>query len=203
MKIEGVVCICSRGLLHSKMMESVDWEIQLQTSAVWKREYTHDQPIPEAQNDVTERALKRRPEYLWFVEEDIVVPRGTLQTLMEANAHIAVATYKLPGGQMSHRMHREERSKSLAYAGLGCTLIHRSCFGKLEKPYWRTDLAFSPSGEPSRYDWPYGGQDIQFFMRAREEGLKSQFVDIECDHLYVEEYGEPKTNNGCHVIRSH
>lgn len=202
---DGVICICSRGLLHSRMIESVDREVEESGLATWPREYSHDLPIPDAQNDVTARALKHELPYLWFVEEDIVVPKGTLQKLLDADADIAVATYKLPGGLMSHKLFKQKGT--LVFGGLGCTLIHSRVFKKLEEPYFRTDRGYSVGSDDSisksRYEWPYGGQDVQFFIRALEAGLKRQFVDIECDHLYVEEYGEPRTNNGCHVIKQH
>lgn len=199
---EGIVCICSRGLLHSRMMESVDREIaSMDNPTSWKRVYSHDLPIPDAQNEVTDRALKFEGEHLWFVEEDIVVPRGTLRALIDVDVHIAIATYKLPGGLMSHHAFRD--TGELVYGGLGCTLIHRSTFDVIEEPYWRSDIGYTMQGDASRYEWPYGGQDVQFFMRARDKGLKRQFIGIECDHLFVKEYGQPKTNNGCHVIGQH
>jgi len=196
--MKGVVCICSRGLLHSRMMESVDLEIR----QGWKKLYSHDLPIPEAQNDIVGRALELDPDFLWFVEEDIVVPEGILKRLIDARSDIAVATYKLEGGLMSHRMLRNR--VGVAFAGLGCTLIRRSCFDRLEKPYFRTDMGYELGcdDEPvrSRYEHQYGGQDVQFFMRTLEKGMHTEFVDIECRHLYVKKYGRPKTNNGCHVI---
>jgi hypothetical protein len=91
------------------------------------------------------------------------------------------------------------------WCGLGCTLVKREVFEKLEYPYFRSDKALLLN------DWPeikwieageqaYGGHDIYFGIKAREKGFKIIKVEGEARHLKLESLGRPEINKGLHAI---
>src|SRR5581483_9615394 len=102
--VTGAVCICSRGLIHSRTLESIEQNLRPARARgeVWLTEYTHDKPIPEAQNAVVEQALIWDPEWILFVEEDNMLPIGMLRQMRDIadtqHTPVVLADYKLPDG---------------------------------------------------------------------------------------------------------
>lgn len=206
--IEGVVCVCSRGLMMSRTAESIDRNKET-IYGFWMTEYTHDLPIPDAQNQVTEQALKHNPEYIWYVEEDVVPPFNALKKMVEysitEDCPVVSAWYRLNGGLKSFEI---ADNGTLLFSGLGCLLVKTSALRQLEKPYFRTDTVWTPDYHEGKLIRSndregainYGKQDIHFFGTLHEAGIVPRFIDIECLHLIVKKYGEPRSNNGSHVI---
>lgn len=200
MKTTGVVCVCSRGLVHSRTMEGIDKNMN-EVSGDWERVFTHDLPIPEAQNTIVEEARKHNPKWLWFVEEDVVPPDGVLKSLLsETKEHdVVVAKYKLRGGAWSHY----PRSGPLLFAGLGCLLVHLKVFDRIGYPYFRTDRQFGFALRPAgRQKQKYGGQDVYFFAMLKKFKIEAKLLDIECQHLYVTKAGDVLNNVGFHDIEA-
>ena len=203
----NTVCLCSRGLVHSRTLEAVDSNLEqaIQADSPWRREkvWTHDLPIPEAQNVVVERARKYSPEWLWFVEEDIVPPPGLLLRLMELGeeSRVVAARYKLKGGLWCEG---GTRANTPTFAGLGCVLIHLSVFDEIGYPYFRSDITFSEDLCAPFEDKQvaYGRHDIYFYSRLKNERIGFSLAPVECQHLEVVEYGEVLTNNGFHTVRA-
>src|ERR1051326_6708994 len=129
MNSDGVVAICSRGLVHSRTEESVEMNLRPRRRAgeVWYVEHTHDLPIPVAQTEITERALRHNPEFVWFVEEDNVIPSGTLFHMRQlAEKHdVVVADYPLKDGNRS--IYKSDKG-SVLFGGMGCLLARARVF---------------------------------------------------------------------------
>ena len=89
--IQGVVCLCSRGLVHSRTIKSLWRELP----AEWELLTTDDLPIPDAQTTITEQALSLDPQFLWYVEEDMGLPEGILAAMMSAGEPVVPANYPL------------------------------------------------------------------------------------------------------------
>lgn len=209
MNVEGVVCVCSRGLMMSRTAESVDRNKE-NMAGLWVTEYTHDDPIPDAQNNVTDKALARNPQWIWYVEEDIVPPFKALNKMvkfsMNENIPVVSAWYGLDGG-----LHTYEKANdgTLLFSGLGCLLVNVDVFRQLEKPYFSTDTTWTADLHNAKLirchdrglSINYGKQDIHFWGTLFEHGIKSALINIECMHLAVAKYGEPNNNNGVHTMR--
>lgn len=158
-------------------------------------------PIPECQNVLVEQALCDSPSHILFVEEDIVIPKGGVKRMIQKYAPIAFIDYGVAG--WSCRAMKRDNLNDILWCGLGCTLVRKDVFDVLEKPYFRTDKALRLN------DWTwidvpkerqYGGQDIYFFMKARDKGLRPIQVSGECEHLVLENIGQKEINNGLHKI---
>lgn len=160
---------------------------------------TYDKKIPEAQNWLVEEALKTEADFFLFIEEDVVPSLQQIVEMVNRNTDIAFVDYGVNGWSCSTKDEKGE----ILWVGLGCTLVKRKVFEKLEPPWFRTDKVLRLN------DWKwldqeakYGGHDIWFFTKAKEAGFRIEQVGGECEHLGVKELGRPETNNGLHPIFS-
>ena len=212
--MEFVVTICDRGVVFGRTMQAIldnvraafplwdEASLGQQYDIVW----SHDKPIPEAQTSVVERALTINPFYIWMVEEDVVPPTQTLTKLMhlieKEKTDAATAWYKVEGGSSSVY----QKNGRFICGGLGCLLVKAIAFTKMPKPWFSTHYAYTLVDgaliETGNGEQAYGRQDIHFYAQMANAGLKTSFLDIECEHLYVAEYGKPKVNDGCHTIKA-
>ncbi len=206
---EGVVCVCSRGMMMSRTAESIDRNKEYMFG-YWLTEYTHDDEIPVAQNNVTRQALVHSPEFIWYVEEDVVPPCNALSKMVEYavdyDIPVVTAWYKLDGGLKSYEVANDD---TLLFAGLGCLLVRATMYDQLELPYFRTDTVWTAKvheGIMERQmdrasERGYGKQDIHFFGVLSEKKIKCALVDIECVHLGIKKWGAQGDNRGVHRLR--
>ena len=186
--------------MFSRTVEAIDRNLK-GISGNWERVFTHNESIPEAQNTIVERARIYNPNWLWFVEEDMVPPDGTLRKLLKHGKDYSVvsAKYKLRGNTWAH----SSCNGDLVYTGLGCLLVDISVFNIIDYPYFRTDRQFSQDLKTSsKSQSPYGGQDIYFFAQLMEKSIQPKLIDVECEHLYVKKFGNIVNNVGFHEITS-
>lgn len=197
MKI-GVI-LPSRGLVFAEVEDSISRNLKGYDYFVYR---SWDKKIPDCENELVDIALQNGSDYLFFCEEDTVMPDGGFGELLKAGADIACIDYGVAGWSC---ITRDKNTNEILWCGLGCTLIKREVFEKLEKPYFKSDkqllLNFWP--EIRWIDAPrnaYGGQDIYFCIKAREKGFTIKQVEGECKHLKLLGLGRPGINNGLHTI---
>ncbi len=198
MKI-GIV-LPTRGLVFTQVEEVIE---------SWRDDYnikvyrSHDLPIPEGHNKLTQKALEDGSDYILFVEEDTVAPARALDNLVQANKSIACVDYGVSGWSCITR----DTNGKILWCGLGCTLVKREVFEQMDVPYFRIDQVLDLVNWkwrtlPEEYlkNKGYGGQDIWFFCKAREKGFEITQVEGECDHLKLGELGRNEFNKGLHTI---
>jgi hypothetical protein len=201
---DGVICVCSRGLIHSRTIRAIE-KARAQARGKWVLEIEDESPIPAAQNIITMRALMEHREARWllFVEEDVVIPFDIFQRFN--SDPIQAVNYTLPGGLESIRRASRFPGRIL-FCGLGCTLIHRDVFEAFEEPFWfSTGYQFTDvDGELvpiSKVASGYGGHDIYFCYHAGQLGFPvRQVLNTTALHLRVTAMGEPGKNDGLHQI---
>lgn len=115
--------------------------------------------LKRAHNALRERAIKGKYDYLFHVESDLILRPDTLLLLFNHNKPCVSATYFLSRGYVSHlclfgfmysptgnvgteEVHTKystsifiggpERLKQMFASGLGCVLIHKEVFSKIE-----------------------------------------------------------------------
>ena len=193
------VVLPSRGLIFAEAMQALLDNLQ---GYEYKIFTSHNLIIPDCQNKLTEKALFGYPDYILYVEEDTVMPEGALDDMVMAKADIACVDYGVAGYSC---ITRDKTTHEALWCGLGCTLVKREVFDKLDKPYFRSDKALLINAWPE-IKWidtgeqNYGGQDIWFGMHARKKGFKIQKVAGECKHLKLDFIGRKEVNKGLHLI---
>jgi hypothetical protein len=99
-----------------------------------------------------------------------------------------------------------DKQGRLLFAGTGCLLLDGELMQALKAPWFRTDTSWSVTENQGfvgsyKETRPYGGHDIDFFANLRQEAIPTMLADVVCKHLRVVKWGEPNTNNGCHIIQ--
>ena len=204
----------SRGLIHSRTLWAVEAN-RREAVAAGHRDLgwygTDDLPIPECHQVAAERALATGAEAILFVEEDVIPPAGALLALLDAlqTYHVTAIDYPVwnATGHWSC-VCRNQSDGAIRYCGLGCTLVRRELFERLDPPWFRSDMQFAIVRQgnttefvqkPVAYD--YGGQDIYFAWRALEAGMTIGEVPMTAAHARVLELGKRETNHGYHTIQ--
>lgn len=192
------VCIASRGLVHSRTIESVLKNVQDN----WKLFFTHDQPIPDAQNSLVKKALEWGADYLWFVEEDMLTPERTLKEMLKEDKEVIALDY--PVGEKRYSCIARKNGEIL-WCGLGCTLIKREVFEKIGEPYFEADKTVRiTSHDPFEYEidentpYKYGGHDILFGIKIREKGVEISQLEGTAGHIKPVTEGTQGSNTGTH-----
>ena len=188
------IILPTRGLVFTE----VEIAIEKMRQEHWAHVYrSFNRGIPDGHNYLTEQALRTKPDYLFFIEEDTVPPDEALQQLLLADADIAFIDYAVNTWSCSART----SAGTILWCGLGCTLVKRHVFDKLSKPYFRTDKTLRLN-DNTWVDRPakYGGQDIWFCTQARNNGYSIEQVPGECRHLQLAERGAAGVNAGVHNI---
>jgi len=198
-------------MMMSRTSESIDRNKE-NMFGYWITEYTHEDEIPDAQNNVTATALAHKPEWIWFVEEDVVPPIDALVKMVEYAVNnglpVVTAWYGLDGGLKSYELANDG---TLLFAGLGCLLIRADVFEQFDRPIFRTDTVWTAKIHEAKMvrqadpvgdsEVKYGKQDIHFFGVLCEKQIACALVDIECLHLGVKKWGAQGDNRGVHQLR--
>lgn len=198
MKQKLGVILPTRGLVFTEVEMALAENLSGFNNKIYR---SFDLKIPECQNVLVEKALKEHCTDLLFVEEDTVMPENALADLLLADADIGCVDYGVAGYSC---ITREKNTGDILWCGLGCTLVKRRVFEKMNMPYFKDDklqLNFWPEIRWQKAGWQeYGGQDIYFCVKAREQGFTIKQVPGECRHLKLENLGRSEVNNGLHMV---
>jgi hypothetical protein len=192
------IILPTRGLVFTEVEEQIETiRLHLRNNCIVF--HSHNFPIPDCHNILTERALLI-PEVneLFFVEEDVICDdRTSLLKLLNDYHDISFIDYAVNGWACSTKNKKNE----ILWCGLGMTKIKRNVFDKLDKPWFRNDKSFRLN-TMQWVDQPckYGGQDIWFFLHAREKGFSIYQIEGECRHLQIKALGKSGINQGLHEI---
>jgi hypothetical protein len=199
------VCIPSRGLVFSKLMESVvnnikDYDFSLHMA--------HNISIPNCMNFPVEEALEDKDvTHIWLVEEDHIFPKDTLKRMLEMNEPVVSTAYSDRRNQINLVLQNPDGE--VLYTGIGCMLVKREVFDKLEKPYFRCAMYEIQKNngftklvlrENIKHNY-YGSHDVYFCCSLRNAGYKINLLpNAKIGHMMVVEKGEDMKNDGCHLI---
>lgn len=212
----------SRGLLHSRTAEAVMANVGRAAGA--GHEYrgwllTHDLPIPDCHERMAERGMATGADVLWFVEEDMVPPEAALLDSIGLGADIAAMQYPvgLPAGYTdvtgkpstgTFNCLQPSPSGAFDWCGLGCTLVARRVFERLDRPWFATDKTYEVwHYGTARTDrivadnpFDYGGEDVNFGQRATELGFLIRQVPGIAGHALLLNWGTYLQQDGRHGI---
>lgn len=215
-----IICLASRGLVYSKCVESVFNGIEAIKKAgipVYdKPVMSHDLPIPDAQNYITQTALDLGATQIIYLEEDHYNDPAAWVALASHPGDIATLQYNDKNGSPHGIIHFNERHDIL-WCGMGSTKVRRSVLEAVGSPYFRDDVRYRIKRKrtdengvqiiteyeelPNRSPYGYGGQDVDFFTRVRQKGFViHQIEGMRSIHMKIVQMGDAATNKGVHQI---
>lgn len=195
------VLIPSRGLVFSETIDEVLREVAPHSFQIF---FAHSRPIPEAFNEPMEKIFNSpvKFDYVWIVEEDMVLPKGILQELLDLQAPIATSDYPAKEGLMCIKRDNEG---NVLYTGTGCLLIERGVLELFDRPIFSTENIYSEEGKylgkRDPRETPYGQHDVHLFLQVRELGMPIKVTKSTCNQRKIVEYGQKEVNNGFHRIK--
>jgi len=164
--------------------------------------FAHARPIPEAFNEPMDKILQGDFTHVWIVEEDMVLPEGILQELLDLYSPIATMDYPAVEGIMCVK---RDGNGNVEYTGTGCLLIERGVLELVDKPVFSTEHIYTPEGKYIGKRDPrekiYGQHDIYFFMQLKELGIPVAVTKTIGHQRKIVEYGAKEVNDGFHKIK--
>lgn len=164
-------------------------------------------PMPDCFNQGVKQALSKGADYIWFVEEDNGLPRGTLDRMLAQKEKIVTIDYTV-GGNNSHIY---KQGPKILWCGLGCTLIAREVFENIPEPWFEVNkhLNFNGDGfdivkipdEVVGNKWA-GHDALFFYTKTRPLGYTIKQIDGHIDHYRCKEVPKRELNNGQYSIYS-
>ena len=146
------------------------------------------QDVTSARNAIAKTALEQNCRYLWFLDDDVIVPRQTVQALgylldnyKDEGVMVSTGVYctktvfpapviyrdDIPGAFWNWRVNDIFDVDS---CGAGCMMINTEVFKSLEYPYFKTTEEYKEvNGEPCLHAV---SEDIYFCRTVRAAGFK-------------------------------
>ena len=174
-------------LLHPKWavaLKTVDFPVNTTQTVI----SVEGKDITEARNLIAKTALEQNCRYLWFVDDDVLIPRHTVQALgyildqgaddgtMVSTGIYCTKTYapapviyrdSTPGAFWDWRINDIFEIDS---AGAGCMMINTKVFESIKYPYFDTTEEYKDvNGESVLHAV---SEDIYFCRQVREAGFK-------------------------------
>ncbi len=175
-----ITLIPTRGTILTQTQDALDRELALnhQTPIIIR---THDLALPLSRNFLVEQALKFDWTHALLLDDDVILPEGGLKELIKLKADIAIMDYplhSLKDGKTGVGTIVHDKDGSVAWGGLGATLVKRKVFEEMKQPWFVNTnhkitrdkdgrVAFYP-GQTGEMKFS-GGEDVYFFLNAREK----------------------------------
>lgn len=199
------VIIPSRGLMFSQTAE----EVLTCLKDVPKQYYfSHRKPIPDCFEDPTLKALED-PEitHILYIEDDMVVPPDTFWEMFNVQEDVVTCDY--PVTKEGKGAVFKDPDGNIVFTGTGCLLIRREVFDKLEKPYFRSDIRWTPLNygktiklQGSMHNGEgYGLHDVTFGIKLWKAGIKIHEAGKLGQRKLIS-LGKTGTNDGAHKIEN-
>lgn len=158
--------------------EHPDWTIAINTP--------RRMSIDRMRNLSAKIALEMECDYLMFIDDDVIVPMGTLEALLAAESDIAAGWTIIRGHPFENMFFKFDENKHLRNyviergpglvdvdaVGFSCALIKCDLLKKIKPPFFVTG--------------PFNTEDIYFCVKARDTDPKTTIVvdaGIETAHI--------------------
>jgi hypothetical protein len=215
-----IIATPTRGIVHSRMAEAVIEEIRLAAAVGHEFRgwiFTHDQPIPDCDEELVERALDIGADVIVFIEDDNIPTAGALIALLallaEPGIGIAIEDYPVNGRDEHSAMIMNCASHApngnILWCGLGVTAIRSEVFDTIPRPWFGGQVHHqlvrienelherTLSGPPPKW----GGQDVWFTYQVVKAGWKIAELPTKGSHARILALGDKYSNHGLHQIK--
>lgn len=146
--------------------------------------------VPDARNLAVEKAIKQGVDYIFFVDDDVIIPRNALVKLMKHNTDVVGGMYYRKYTPLETvGMHETENGEPCSIDNYkvgdiihntlvlpsGCTLIKVDAFKKMEGPWYKT---ITVNGRPTITE------DTYICQRFKDLGIDViTDTSVQCVHV--------------------
>lgn len=202
-KLKIAVIFPSRGLAFSQTAEELLRNLRGYDHQIY---FSHRRPIPECFEFPTTSALKDKAvTHLWFVEDDMVLPDGTLTRLLGADKNAVTVDY--PTSKEGNGAVFFDQGGNAVFGGTGCLLVKRKVFDSLKAPYFTDTIRWTLQnyGQAVKLtgvyaDGGYGTHDITFCIKLWNSGVTLHVLKGDLKQRKLVALGKAGSNNGAHQI---
>lgn len=196
----------SRGLAFSETVEEVIREIN-SVNVEARVFFSHSRKIPDCFNMPAGLALNAQFTHFWFVEDDMLLPEGILQEMLDMDVPAVTADYPVTDDAYSICY---DNQGHVMWSGTGCLLMDRDTMLRVYP--FSTDWMYTwsshgwqkqPLTETHRPN-AYGLHDVHLGMTLYNQGTPLAVVPTMANQRRVTRFGEEKRNaNGWHDIETY
>lgn len=194
------VLVPTRGLLFTDTVMALLRELGGMRHAFF---FTKDLPIPDCRNALVKsaRACGVAFTHYLMIDDDVIMPDGAMQAMLDLKKPIVLIDYPTHAmgiganrGNIAYTVWKKgdkPEGKTIAWGGLGCTLVEAQIFNKLTYPYFRKGGQYfdrDKEGKMVLYGKgdTDGGEDYEFYVDCKEAGYEiSQVHGMVCGHAKV------------------
>lgn len=192
----------SRGLAHSRTAEELLDNLKGMAHKIF---FSHRRPIPDCFEIPTNEALKGDFTHLLFVEDDMILPPNTIWDMISEDKDVVTCDY--PVTKEGKGSVFTDPAGNVVYCGTGCLLVKREVFDRLKKPYFRSDIRWTPLNYGKTVKLVgsmftgggYGLHDVTFGIKLFKAGIPIHVLKGVGQRKLIE-LGKAGTNNGAHNI---
>ena len=196
----------TRGVIMTEAQEAIDSEL-IRNKQVPLFLRTFNMPLPISRNYLVESALKVEGwTHALLLDDDVILPKGALKELINLKADVAVMDYPMHSKRSGKFVGTAvtDKDKSIAWAGLGSTLVKREVFEKIDQPWFiftnhkirRDDdgrIGFY-AGQVDQEIRFSGGEDVHFFLQCRKHNIDVRQTKTHSVHAHLESFVSPIQN---------
>lgn len=197
---------CAETVTHETMQSIYNLKVPENIETVLK--IIHAYNVADGRNDLVDIMFREKCNYIFFVDNDVVLPENALIDLYNMQWYFSVGTYPRKEPQTitdtveytTLYNHNEnnlnvycptfmpvnclEKGKIIPVdcCGLGCALIRADLFNRIEKPYF----FFAHEGNPGKnnYEEYCIGEDMYFCRKVLRAGIQIwAHGSVLCGHI--------------------
>ncbi len=208
MKTQIAVILPSRGLAFSETVDEVIQECKsVEKDYDWKIYWSHSRKVPDCLNVPTNEALRlKKNMFFWFVDDDMIITKGTLKHLLQQDRHAIMCDY--PASITMGAILYDPDGRAF-FGGNGCLLVKREVLEAIKHPVWRSDVGWriqllndhvSFEANSQNPDKVYGQHDVHFGLRLYSQGKAIYVSKMTCGQRKLKVAGDYSSNKGAHEI---
>lgn len=201
------VILPSRGLIFSQTAEEILNNLKGVPHKIF---FSHRRPLPQCFEEPTKKALTDKSiTHLWFVEDDMVIPKGVLETMLSLDANAVTCDYPITKAGKGSVF--ADYGGNVIFCGTGCLLVKREIFDNLKPPYFTDKIRWTMlnygeqiklvASKNTRGEG-YGLHDITFCIKLWKQGIKIKVLSVKLGQRKLIELGKQNTNKGEHNIET-
>lgn len=199
------VILPSRGLSFSRTIDELLTELKPFKHKIF---FSICNTLPDCFNIPLEEALKNEFTHILIVEDDMIIPKGILKTMLNKRYPVTALDYPFKKDGEATTLH--DPSGMALYTGTGFILIERWVLDLMPKPIFRTDTAWDMmiTVHNQLVCWPrdvskiktYGLHDVNFGITLWSNDLPIQVMQRTAGQRKLKAKGKANTNNGADEI---